>query len=878
MTLWRRLSAYVQALLRRRRIEREADEEFAFHLDMEIAAHRARGLSDAEARRTALREFGGVTQAREGVRAARTLGVASLWWDARYAMRLWRRHPVFTATAWLTLALGIGATTTIASVAYSLFLRPLPVHDEASLFVGYIGTDTTNTQTLSWPVLDAWRSTGVVDDLAAVTQTRTELTEGVAERIQVQQVTGNFFRVLGVHASLGRVLSEADDDASVTPAVISDALWRSRFAADPGVIGRQIPAGGFRVVIVGVLPPGVDRWRGVAHMWMPILGTVPTREMTRGYYLFTPVARVHPDRVPTAQERMLEVTHEIDGPRITNVRMVPLREDVSVPRLERIVLVLFAGVALTWLVVCANLSNLLLARGPARSPELTVRLAIGATRGRIVRQLLVESAMFVVPGGLVGVWLASLAVAALSAAGTVATLHTAELALHGPVVWFALLLTSASVVASGALPALTAGSASLARGIATDTGPASTLWARSLVVVQVAVGLTVLVAAALLVQSVSRVNDVPLGFDSQQVLTFRASLPISTYGTTTSIEDDRYLRPHRDLMTRLSAIPGVELGSFGGLIFLPGESRRSSLSFDDGRRYTNGEPKDIPFAPVMRFVGPQYFAVHGVPLLRGREFAFTDDFQAERVVVVNEAMAALHWSGQDPIGKRVNFGMFSPRHGLDEPWARIVGVVPDVRHGGVDVPVLPYVYRAATQYPRREFDVMLRTGVAPETLMSAVRAEVRAFDPTVPMFATRILADAVDEHTADVRHGSQLLVALALFTVVIAGAGVFSVLASVVAARRRDLAIRVALGAAPGTLARAVLRDAAFMILPGGMLGMVGALVAGGTLGSLLYEVDPADPVVFAGAATLVVVVGMLAAYAPARRAARVDPVVALKE
>jgi putative ABC transport system permease protein len=280
----------------------------------------------------------------------------------------------------------------------------------------------------------------------------------------------------------------------------------------------------------------------------------------------------------------------------------------------------------------------------------------------------------------------------------------------------------------------------------------------------------------------------------------------------------------------------------------------------------------------MNFVGPDYFAVHGVPLVLGREFAPGDHFGSPRVVVINEAMAALHWPGQNPIGKRLNFGDYVPKlRGLDEPWAEIIGIVKNVRHGGIDVPTRAYVYRAAMQYPRQEFEVMLRTSGAPDALASAARDAVNDFDPTLPMFATRTLGDVVQDASADVRHGSRLLASLAAMTVMLAGVGIFSVLAYVVAARRRDLAIRVALGATSTALAGSVMRHALSMLAPGIVVGVAGAFAAAGSLKALLYEVEPTDTAVFVGATLAVVAVAFLAAYVPARRAARVDPVSALK-
>jgi predicted permease len=879
MSLRHRITAYVQAWLRRRRIEAEADEEIRFHLEMETEANRLRGLTDSDARRAALRDFGGITQAREGVRDIRTPRVESWWQDVRFAARLWRRQPYFTASALLTLAIGIGATTAIASAAYGVMVRPLPVHDESSLYVGYVTRGTMGDKVhLSWPAFAAWRDSGAFEQLAGVTNTRAELTDGVAERISIQQVTGNFFRVIGVEATIGRVFTEADEGGTTIPAVISDALWRSRFGADPNIVGRAVRAGRFPVTIVGVLPARVDRWREFTQMWIPIEGTVPVRELVRGYIMFRPVGRIAPGRVAATAERLFPITKGIEGERVSAVTVVSLRDDVSSPRLERILLVLLAAVVLTWLVVCANLSNLLLARGPARAAELTIRLAIGASRGRIIRQLLCETAVLSVPGGVLGVLVALLVTRLAAATGNIGALHTADLQFDGAMLVAACLLTFGSVLACGLGPALIAGRTTLSRGAGVSLGRSARRWSTGLVSAEIGVGIVVLVAATVLGKSVWQISRVDLGFDADSVLTFRVVLPVVTGRSTPVADDDRYVPAQRELLTRLSAVPGVQLPTLGDGIFVPGATGRSSLAFDDGRRYLNGEPTQVSFAPGMRFVGPDYFAVHGVRIVGGREFTARDDFGGPRVVIINQAMAALHWPDENPIGRRLNFGYWSPKNGFDEPWAEIVGVVANVRHAGIDTAPFPMVYRSALQYPRREFDIMLRTAGSPERIAHVARAEVLAFDPDVPVYATRALDDVVDDASADVRHGAALLGLLATITVGLAGIGVFSLLAYIVMARRRDLAIRTALGATPSMLSRSVLRHSFLMLVPGLVIGLAVAVAVVGSLRTLLYEVEPLDASVFAGVATVTVVVSLLAAYIPARRAGRLDPISALKE
>lgn len=879
MSALRRLRTYLRQWRRRRRIEREAEEEFEHHIAMEVEALQARGLSEVDARRQALAEFGGVTQAREGVRDARTTTLDIVWFDVRSAVRTWSRRPRFAVPVVAMLALGIGVTVAVASAAYHLLLRPLPVHDEGSLFIGYSTHPTRGDAVeLSWPAFMAWRDSGVFDDMAAVASARLDLTDGIAEQVPAQKVTRNFFEVLGVRASIGRVFTEADAIDAMIPVVISDALWRGRFAADIDVVGRSLRAGQFDVTIIGVLPPGVDRWRKSAHMWLPIDATVPSRELRRGYYLFTPVGRLPPQKASTAEAQLHPVTKDEDGARISSVRVVPLRDDVSSPRTLRIMGVLLATVCLTWLVVCANLSNLLLSKGHARSSELKVRLALGASSGRIIRQLFCETTVLVLAGGLLGLALATAALSVAASFGTVAGVDVSDAGLNGPVLAFAVLLTFTSALLAGVAPAFTAGRTSLQPSTWASAARPGRRWSAMLVSAQIALGLVVLVGATVLARSAWHISRVDPGFESDAILTFQVSLPTVIYGQSTSTSDSRYVGPQRALLARIFAVPGVELVTLGVPIFMPGWTTRSSVAFDDGRQFANGEPSDLPFAPGMSFVGPGYFGLHHVSITRGREFTDADDFGAQRAVIINEAMAEMHWPGQNPLGRRLNFGDWHPRTGFDEPWAEVVGVVANIRHAGIDVPARPIVYRSAFQYPLRTFSVMVRTSSRPTVIAGAVRAEVRSFDPAVPMFAVRPLSDIVDAASADVRHTTRLVALLASVTVALAGAGVFSLLAYTVSLRRREMAIRLAIGATPASLVRSVVGRAFWFLAIGLTAGAVAALLVVGGLQSLLFDVQALDPLGFGAAIFTMAAVAIAAAYLPARRASRLNPVSALRD
>src|SRR5687768_15340738 len=722
-----RFFRYVRALLSRRRVEGETDEELQFHVEMATSEYLKAGLSDAEARRAAARDLGGVTQTREQVRALRLTRLDAVWQDAAYATRLMYRQPAFSLTAVATLAIGIGVTTAILAAAWSVLLRPLPVRDEASIVVGYTLRNTTFSQSpLTWPSVEAWRASGVFKDVAAVTSGRGELTDGVAERISIQQVTANFFRVLGVTAIEGRVFSEDDLAATDTPAVISEALWRSRFGGHSDVIGRRLETGQLSVVVIGVAPPRFDRWRGQAQMWVPLERTISARELSVGYSLFTAIARVDGPVRAAAVDQLRMLTAGIEGNRVSGVRILPLREDVSSPRAARLMLVLIVGVVMAWLVVCANLSMLLLARGPARAGELAVRLALGASRGRLVSQLLLETLVLAIPAGAIGIGAAAGATQWLKSTPSLVGVETAGFDPGWPLLLAGLALTLLTSVACGLVPALTAGRATLAKGATgLELTRSSRRWARTLVVAQIAVSLIVLIDASLLAKSAHRIQQVELGFNPDYVLTFQVSLPAANYGSSTVKDGPRFVQAQTELLDRLSALRGVERATFGHGIFAPGTGNLpgTSISLDDGRRFLNGEPKTVAFTPGWNYIGPEYFAVHGVRLTRGREFTAADHAGSTWVIVVNEAAAALYWPNHDPIGRRINFGSRRPPDVFDQPWSEVVGVVPDIRHAGADTPARPYVYRAALQNPRREFEVMLRTSVPPAKIGRASCSE-----------------------------------------------------------------------------------------------------------------------------------------------------------
>jgi putative ABC transport system permease protein len=806
---------------------------------------------------------------------------ADFWMDARHGARLCRRQPRFALGVMAVLALGIGAATAMAAVAYGVLFRPLPVQDEASLAVVYdVRRGVADAAPISFPRFQAWRASGAFADLAAVSYARADLSgaEG-PERVMAARVSDNFFAVLGMSPVLGRMWTVADRAAPDIPAIISDGFWKRRFAADPAVVGRALYEGSRTYVVVGVMPPRFERWRREAHLWVPIERSESPRILgSRGYHIVSPVGRLAPGAVvDVVQARLdaLDRPFEQERPFEGHARVVALREDVTDPQLARLLLFASAGVGLTWLVVCANVAGLMATRGAQRTMEVAIRVAVGARRSRILRQLLVESLVIALPSGAAGALLSIWVVDALVAGAPAGLLDAGSVVVDLPVLLFASALTIASAALSGILPAIRMSGAALR-----STSQALRLRRRGasvVVVAEIAAALAVLVGASLLVTSAANVDRVPLGFDPNPVLNVHVNLPSARYGSADGKDDGRYLPVQRELLGRLRALPGVEAASIGGIIFVAGGDGRVSVSFDDGRRLLNGNPQERPLAPGHLFVGPDYMSVHGARLVEGRDVTHDDLFGAPPVVLVNETMARMHWPGESPIGKRLNFGLYRPRQGYDEPWAEVIGVVGDIRHAGVAVPARPEVYRSALQYPRQEFDLVLRTSVPPETLVPMVRARIRDVDPEILITATRRLADVVADATSPVRYTSALMSGLAAVTAVLCGFGVFSLLAHATASRQREIGIRLALGADRRRVAIDVIRQAVRLLAAGLLVGVAVAWYAARALESVLFEVTPSDPATFAVAAAAIAVVALVAALVPARRAAQEDPASVLR-
>jgi putative ABC transport system permease protein len=793
--------------------------------------------------------------------------------DFRYALRSLGRAPGFALVATLTLALGFGANTAMFSVIQAVLLRPLPYQEPDRLVMVWEHNlpRQRDRNVVSPANYLRWQERATsFSDLAMYTWSSTVFTGGDAsERVSGRSVTTNLFSVLGAQPALGRGFT-AEEGVPGGPEIIllSHGLWQRRFGGDSSVVGRQVAIAGGTVTVVGVMPASF-RPLGTEEYWEPFTIEAETRE-PRGRYAMV-LGRLKPGVSPEragAEMATIALGLESEFPDFDtgwSTTVVPLTEQV-VGGARQMLLVLLGAVALVLLIACANVASLTLVRATARARETAVRMALGAPRGRLVRQWLVESLVLAVMGGSAGLLLALWGVDLLKALAPDNVPRLAEIRLDGGV----LVVTAVVVLLVGVLAGLPAAVGIRARqsalgeaNLRTTAGRATQRWRQGLVVVQLALALMLLAGAGLMVRSLSRLLAVNPGFDPAGVLTVELSLPSALYedGTRRNAFFDQVLEQVRGMRGVATA---------GAVSALPLTGLASATSF---RVVGLPEPAagQWPVADI-RSADEGYFPTLGIPLKRGRLPAPSDAPKSPPVVVINETMARQLWPDGDPIGARV-------RVNWDDPAAEpeIVGVVGDVRHTGLDGDVRPMIYYPRGQSPSGYMVLVVRSVADPLALAAGVRAVVRRLDPALPIGDITLMEEHVSRSVADRRYPMLLLGLFGGLAVTLAAIGLYGVVAHGVGLRSREFGVRLALGATPGDLARLVLAGAGALAVGGVVLGTAGALASTRVLTHLLYGVAPSDPGTLAAAAMLLALVILFAAWLPARRAARVDPMTALR-
>jgi predicted permease len=795
--------------------------------------------------------------------------------DLRFALRSLRKSPAFVLITVLTLALGIGANTAVFSVVNSVLLRPLPYPQPDRLVllweakdVARQGTNVVNPGNyLEWK--DRARS---FTDLAAFTWAGIIFTGDAPEMVEGRAVTPNFFSVLGVAPTRGRTFTP-DEARPGGPRVIviSDGLWRRRFGADPGIVGRAVPIAGGTATVLGVMPPTMRPmpW-GEEEYWEPF--RLDAKDAARrGRYAMV-VGRLRPG--VTQQQARRELTGiagqlEQQYPDFDTgwgVNVVSLTEQV-VGAARTMLLVLLGAVSLVLLIACANVANLAVGRALGRRREVAVRAALGASRWRLIRQRLLESIVLALVGGLAGILLAAWVVDLLVAAHPAALPRLGEIGVDVRVLGLTALVSLVVGVGFGLVGALgdRAGPAAALRaamGRAT-AGRAALRVRGGLVVAQVALALMLLAGAGLLVRSIQKLSAIDPGFDPANLLTVSLTLPAGTYAQPAQRTAffDR-------LLDRIRALPGVQRA--GAVTFLPLMAQGAATSFTVVGRATPA-PGQAPVAEI-RAADPDYFRTMRIPLLRGRTPTAADGPHAPPVIVINQTMARQYWPGEDPIGRRVQVSWTHPN--VEE---EIVGVVGDVRGASLDAPIRPRIYYPQAQEPSGSMWIVIRHTGSTGALTAALRGAVRDIDRNVPVEDVATMYAHLAQSMADRRYPMLLLTVFAALALLLAAVGLYGVLAYAVGQRTQEIGVRLALGARPAEVLGLVVTQGMRLVAVGIVLGLVGALLATRALRSLLYGVTPTDPVTLLVTGIGLVGVALLAMAVPARRAAKVDPMEALR-
>ena len=796
--------------------------------------------------------------------------------DLQYAARRLFKAPGFAAVAIVTLALGVGANSAIFSVVNGVLLRPLP-YPEPDRLVGVYHTTEGQRAVMSGPnFTDIARSATTLESAAAVSTGRMILTgEGEPTRLSIAEVSASLFSVLRVRPEIGRTFNADENTPGRTAIVIlSHALWQQRFGGDAGVIGKRIMLDGEPKEVIGVMPAGFSYPAG-RQAWLPIEYDESFVRSQRGAWYLSVVARLKPGVTPEQSAAEVETLGRRlaqqypDANAEIGMTTYPLLK-AMVGDIRRAVLVLFGAVGFVLLIACTNVANLLLARAAARESEMAVRTALGANRSRLVRQLLTESVLLSMVGAGAGLLLAVWGVDLLTRLKPAGIPRLENVRVDGVVILFTLATAIVTGVLFGLVPAFNATrlSSALKEGGRGAVGARSGSRVRgALVVAELALAVMLLAGAGLLLRSFVKLQAVDPGFTVKPALTFDLTLPDARYR-----EDASRVAFFDRLMPRLRALPGVRAAS--SVLGLPLNGLDLILSFE-----VQGRPPVPPAqqpAMQVRVATPEYFATIGIPLKRGRFFTDADKAGSPRVVLITESAARQYFPTEDPIGKTITLGW---RRGPGTPRAggEVVGIVGDVKDAGLDEPNPPQIFLAYRQWPVGSMTVLLETAVPPMSLADAVRAEVYAVDGSLPVSNVNTLEAVVAHSISQQRFYMLLLTIFAGVALALAAVGIFGVLSYAVAQRTREIGIRMALGAQGSSVVRLIVRQAMLLVAGGVAAGLVLGLFVSQTMTKMLFVVTPTDPATYVSVSVVLAAVALLASWLPARRATRVDPIVALR-
>jgi predicted permease len=899
MNLTARFRSWLKWIVKGRRLESEMETEVRFHIESRAADLVRKGLSQQEAMRQSRIEFGGIESYKDAMRES----VGVRWWgemgsDLHHGWRLLCKNPAFTAVAVLTLALGVGANTAIFSIVNAVLLRPLPFPEPDRLVRITFNEPGLGLRDVpfSVPEVEDLRTrAGVFKDVSTIAVASVNLTgTGHPERLEFMVAHPNYFSMLGATPQIGRLFGSQDFALGFAPvAVISDGLWHRSYGADPNVIGRTVQLDHDPYAIVGVLPPGFRHPGPTASGDVEVFTTAgfsgdPAPPPARGTrFMPAAIGRLKPGlTVEQAQARLTAMASQIRHDYATDypaqgqwtIEIQPLQEAL-VGNVRPMLLVLLGAVILIVFIVSLNIANLLLARASGRQQEMAVRSALGASGGRMIRQMLTESMLLSVIGGAAGV---------LATVGTLGLIlrwvpsnipRLNEVRIDWVVLAFAFTISVLTGLVFGLAPALQSAKAALSSairegargsGYSTKTGRLRD----ALIVSELAFAVVLMVGAGLLLRTLRDLLQENPGFNPTQVVAANLSLP-----EPNDPKADPYLSAaqqtsfDRELLRRLRAIPGIELAAVTS--DLPTRDLRLSDAQAIDALAIEGrpvEPSQDLRAERIR-ISSDYFKVMQAPLLRGRFFTEGDEDGKQPVVIVDETTVRKYWPTRDPLGQRVRFGA-SPT----KPWITVVGIVKDIKSDGLDIDGIPHIYVPIYQSPDRELSIVLRTSLPAKVLEPQIRHEIQSIDPDLPAFNVSSMNDVVDRSLASRRFSADLVGGFAGLALLLASIGIYGLLAYMVGQRSREIGLRMALGAGRWDVLKLILRKGAVLASVGIVAGVIVSAATTSMMASLLYGVHPHDLLVFLAVPLLLFAVAVLASYFPARRATKVDPMSALRE
>jgi putative ABC transport system permease protein len=874
--LWR-VWARATGLFRKSRRDREMAQEFESHVQMHVDDNIRAGMSPEQARREALVKFGGMEAAKESVReTSRLMWIDTALRDMRYALRGLRLNPGFATTAILSLTLGIGASVAIYTVADNLLLRPLPYPDAKQLVMLYEMNPHRDSKhnVISPANYFDWKAqSSSFTSIGGFFDFHVILGDGKrTEEKDAQAVSGEVLPALQVKPIRGRLFTMQEDKDDAHVAAISYRLWQEWFGGDESVIGRQLQVNARPFTVIGVLPPDFYFNTRTSDVWVTLgLNPADNLRKTQGRWMWA-VARLKSGvSLSQARAEMTGIAQrlEIAYPEFNKgwgVDVVPLRDSFVGPA-KTSLMILLGAVTLLLCVACANVANLLLARYSTRRREMAVRGALGAARSRLIRQLLTESVILGLAGGIAGLVLAYFAVSGLVALAPRDLTRSVQITFDMRIVLFAFLLSVVTSIIFGLAPSLVASHGDLNRGLheesRTSTGGGTRMrsW---LVALEIACSVALMAGAGLLFRSVVGLQNVDPGLDAHNVLTFRVSLPNQRYK-----QDQNKIDFFKQAAEQLRQLPGVRSAS--AVSYLPFNGLAAGTDFKIA-----GRPPAKPgegLGAVIRTVLPDYFRTMGIPLIRGRDFTAADDVESTpHRFIVNEAFVRKHMPTEEPLGKQISVWM-----NKENPFGDIVGVVGDVKERTLDKEPEPTIYYIHSHLSYGEMVFVLRAEKDAMALAEPARKVIQGIDSELPVSQVRSMETVVRQTFASQQFSAVLLGGFSLASLLLAAIGVYGVLAYSVTQRTREIGVRIALGAEPLTITRMVVASGARMVAIGAAAGLAAALALSGLMKSLLFGIGPRDPLTFVAAPLIFVVVALVAAYVPARRAARVSPMEALR-